>query len=130
MMQAKTIYSYDLKSFDYLGARLEPNNYKLVSGETLVTPPADLIKRKFDVSAQKWTGEKAPLESSLEQKMLMQQSQQLAVMQSMMMQQNQANAKLQSANEQQAKQIKQLQQMFMTANQQQAVEDKEGDSQQ
>lgn len=129
-MKAKVIYSYDQKSFDYLGARLEPADYKLVDGETLVTPAADLIKRKFDVAAQEWTGKKVSLESSREQKTLMQQSQQITLLQSMMMQQNQANAKLQSANEQQVKQIKQLQQMFMTANQQQVVEGEKGDNQQ
>ncbi|MRH71159.1 hypothetical protein GIX72_00665 [Lactobacillus reuteri] len=40
----------------------------------------------------------------------------------MVMQQNQTNTKLQATNAQQATQIKQLQQIFMTANQQQAVE--------
>lgn len=59
---------------------------------------------------------------TFEQKMLMQQSQQITVLQTMVMQQNQTNTKLQVANAQQATQIKQLQQMFMTANQQQVVE--------
>ncbi|MCC4516566.1 hypothetical protein, partial [Limosilactobacillus reuteri] len=53
---------------------------------------------------------------------LMQQSQQITVLQTMVMQQNQTNTKLQATNAQQATQIKQLQQMFMTANQQQAIE--------
>lgn len=70
------------------------------------------------------------IDATPEQQLLMQQSQQITLLQSMMMQQDQANAKLQSANEQQATQIKQLQQMFMTANQQQAVADKKGDNQQ
>lgn len=61
-------------------------------------------------------------ESSPEQQMLMKQSQQITLLQSMVMQQNQDNAKLQATSEQQATQIKQLQQMFMTANQQQAIE--------
>lgn len=56
------------------------------------------------------------------EQLLMQQSQQITVLQAMAMQQNQANAKLQATNAQQATQIKQLQQMFMTANQQQAIE--------
>lgn len=56
------------------------------------------------------------------EQLLMQQSQRLTILQSMMMQQNQDNAKLQSANNQQTTQIKQLQQMFMLANQQQAIE--------
>lgn len=61
-------------------------------------------------------------ESSPEQQMLMKQSQQITLLQSMVMQQNQDNAKLQATSEQQATHIKQLQQMFMTANQQQAIE--------
>ena len=56
------------------------------------------------------------------QQLLMQQSQQITVLQAMVMQQDQNNAKLQATNAQQATQIKQLQQMFMTANQQQVVE--------
>lgn len=56
------------------------------------------------------------------EQLLMQQSQRLTILQSIMMQQNQDNAKLQSANNQQTTQIKQLQQMFMLANQQQAIE--------
>lgn len=54
--------------------------------------------------------------------LVMQQSQQITLLQSMAMQQNQSNVKLQVDNRQQATQIKQLQQMFMTADQQQAVE--------
>ena len=48
--------------------------------------------------------------------------QEIAMLQALTMQQNQTNAKLQATNAQQATQIKQLQQMFMSANQQQAVE--------
>lgn len=59
---------------------------------------------------------------SVQQKLLMQQSQQITVLQTMVMQQNQTNTKLQATNAQQAAQIKQLQQMFMLANQQQAIE--------
>lgn len=121
-MKAKTIYSYDQKSFAYLGARLEPVDYKLTGGETLVVPPSDLTKRKFDVAKQKWTGEKVAFTSTPEQKLLMEQSQQITLLQNMVMQQNQAGVKLQAANQQQTDQIKQLQQMFMTVNQQQAVE--------
>ena len=69
-MNAKAVYSYDLKSFDYLGARLEPDEYELVSGETLIVPPSNLTKRKFDVAAQKWTGEKVASSSTSEQKTL------------------------------------------------------------
>lgn len=50
----------------------------------------------------------------------------IAMLQTMTMQQNQANAKLQANNQQQATQIKQLQQMIMVANQQQAVEKSKG----
>lgn len=55
-------------------------------------------------------------------KLAMQQSQQITLLQTMTMQQDQSNAKLQATNAQQTTQIKQLQQMFMTADQQQAVE--------
>lgn len=55
------------------------------------------------------------------EELLMTQSQQIASLQSMVMSQNQANAKLQVTNQQQANKIKQLQQMMMNANQQQAV---------
>lgn len=118
----KAIYSYDQKSFDYLGARLEPDDYNLVVGETLITPPSNLTKRKFNVVTQKWTGEEVIVSPTLEQKTLMQQSQQITVLQTMVMQQNQTNTKLQATNAQQAAQIKQLQQMFMLANQQQVIE--------
>lgn len=56
------------------------------------------------------------------ERLLMQQSQQITVLQSMLMQQDQDNAKLQEANAKQASQIKQLQQIFMKADQQQAIE--------
>ncbi len=51
----------------------------------------------------------------------MQQSQQITVLQAMVMQQDQDNVKLQEANAKQASQIKQLQQIFMKADQQQAI---------
>lgn len=121
-MNAKAVYSYDQESFADLGARLEPEDYKLTEGETLVIPPSNLTKRKFNVVTQKWTGEKVIVSPTLEQKTLMQQSQQITVLQTMVMQQNQTNTKLQATNAQQAAQIKQLQQMFMLANQQQAIE--------
>lgn len=63
------------------------------------------------------------------QKLVMQQSQQIALLQSTVMSQNQANAKLQASNQNRTKQIKQLQQMVMLANQQQAVSSKKGDNQ-
>lgn len=49
-------------------------------------------------------------------------NQQITVLQTMLMQQDQDNVKLQKANAEQASQIKQLQQMFMVADQQQAIE--------
>ena len=52
----------------------------------------------------------------------MQQSQQITLLQTMVMQQDQDNVKLQKANAEQVSQIKQLQQMFMVADQQQAIE--------
>lgn len=63
-----------------------------------------------------------PSNANQEQKLLMQQSQQIVLLQNLAMQQNQTSVKLQATNQQQADQIKQLQQMFMAANQQQAVE--------
>lgn len=129
-MTAKAVYSYDQESFAYLGAKLEPIDYEVGSGETLVVPPSNLTKRKFNVVTQKWTGEKVIFSPTLEQKTLMQQSQQITVLQTMVLQQNQTNTKLQATNVQQATQIKQLQQMFMSANQQQAIEKaKEGTAQ-
>lgn len=55
------------------------------------------------------------------EQLLMQQSQQITVLQTMAMQQDQDNVKLQEANAKQASQIKQLQQIFMKADQQQAI---------
>ena len=84
--------------------RLEVNdNYELQANELLAQP--EVVHNP------------SPTEQ-----LLMQQSQQITVLQTMVMQQNQDNAKLQSANNQQTTQIKQLQQMFMLANQQQAIE--------
>lgn len=56
------------------------------------------------------------------EQLLMQQSQQITLLQTMVMQQDQDNVKLQKANAEQVSQIKQLQQMFMVADQQQAIE--------
>ena len=84
--------------------RLEVNdNYELQANELLAQP--EVVHNP------------SPTEQ-----LLMQQSQQITVLQTMVMQQNQDNAKLQSANNRQTTQIKQLQQMFMLANQQQAIE--------
>ncbi|MGK4046152.1 hypothetical protein AB0Y06_05015 [Ligilactobacillus salivarius] len=48
--------------------------------------------------------------------------QEIAMLQALAMQQNQTNVKLQATNVQQVAQIKQLQQLFMQANQQQALD--------
>lgn len=101
------------------------------------TMPSPSLKTKPKWDGETWIESGIQLENypevkapSATQQLLMQHSQQITLLQSMTMQQNQANAKLQSANEQQVTQIKQLQQMFMTANQQQAVASKKGDNQQ
>lgn len=83
---------------------------------------ASLQNPTFDKANQKWIEHPDPVKPSATQQVLMQQAQQITVLQTMVMQQNQSSAKLQATNEQQETQIKQLQQMFMTANQQQAVE--------
>ncbi|MCC4517911.1 hypothetical protein [Limosilactobacillus reuteri] len=74
-MNAKAVYSYDQESFAYLGARLEPEDYELVEGETLIAPPPNLTKRKFNVVTQKWTGEKINPSLDARQQILMQQAQ-------------------------------------------------------
>lgn len=71
-MNARAVYSYDQESFAYSGARLEPNDYKLTEGETLIAPPSNLTKRKFNIVAQKWTGEEVASSSTSEQKILAQ----------------------------------------------------------
>lgn len=96
-----------------------PDNYKPQKNEsfTLPTIPA-------------YTTDYQPIQQAISSTSLEELHQQVVVLQSMAMQQNQANAKLQAINQQQAKQIEQLQQMFMLANQQQAVADKKGENQQ
>ena len=95
---------------------------------TTVMPSIDL-KTKPKWNGETWVESGIPLQTCLEvkepsdtQKLLMQQSQQITLLQTMVMQQDQDNAKLQEANAKQVSQIKQLQQMFMAADQQQAVE--------
>lgn len=123
----KLAYQYDNDGLLIAAEYLEdqdpiPNNC------TIVIPSVNLKTKP------KWNGE-TWVESGIEfkaypelkepsdtQKLLMQQSQQITLLQNTVMQQNQANVKLQAANQKQTTQIKQLQQMFMTANQQQAVE--------
>lgn len=131
-------YCYD-KNGNYTGAVYSDNQpdasteippvkpYVNSAGNAVEGITVGMVNPKWD--GGKWVEQIDPIKPSVTQQLLMQQSQQLAVLQSITMQQNQDNAKLQSANQQQATQIKQLQQMFITTNQQQAVE-KKGDSQQ
>lgn len=98
---------------------------------TLTMPPETMIN-PYRINGQ-WIDKKQELDKvpsyqevlaalpTTQQKIMMQQSQQITVLQTLIMQQNQSNAKSQATNAQQAAQIKQLQQMFMTANQQQAL---------
>ncbi|MBC6909793.1 hypothetical protein DT304_00385 [Lactobacillus reuteri] len=111
-------YLYDEKTGAYRGcvkATVQPAN------STLIDPALTCHFNPYFEDG-KWVDKPLVAVPSATQLLLMQQSQQLAVLQSMTMQQNQSNAKLQATNAQQAIQIKQLQQMLMTANQQQAVE--------
>lgn len=124
-------YCYD-KNGNYTGAVYSDNQpeesttiqpvkpYVNADGHAVEGITVGMTNPKWD--GEKWVEQMDPIKPSVTQQLLMQQSQQLAVLRSITMQQNQDNAKLQSANQQQATQIKQLQQMFMLANQQQAVE--------
>lgn len=94
--------------------------YKDESGNPVDGITVGMTKPKWN--GTDWIEQVDPIKPSATQQLLMQQSQQITVLQSVVMQQNQSNAKLQATNAQQATQIKQLQQMFMLANQQQAIE--------
>lgn len=125
---AKIYYLYDEVTGKLIGSTVEydetvPTNgttiepFKIVNGlKVLMQNPT------FDKANQKWIEHPDSVKPSATQQVLMQQAQQITVLQTMVMQQSQSSAKLQATNEQQETQIKQLQQMFMTANQQQAVE--------
>lgn len=124
-------YRYD-GSGNYVGfvyADKQPENsttqapvkpYKDESGNPVDGITVGMTKPKWN--GNMWIEQVDPIKPSATQRLLMQQSQQITVLQSVVMQQNQSNAKLQATNAQQATQIKQLQQMFMLANQQQAIE--------
>lgn len=124
-------YRYD-ESGNYVGflyVDKQPENsttkapvkpYKDESGNPVDGITVGMTKPKWNGNA--WVEQVDPIKPSATQQLLMQQSQQITVLQSVVMQQNQSNAKLQATNAQQTVQIKQLQQMFMTANQQQAIE--------
>lgn len=99
---------------------------------TLTMPP-ETMNNPYWINGQ-WINKKQALDRvpnyqevlaalpTTQQKIMMQQSQQITLLQTMAMQQDQDNAKLQEANAKQVSQIKQLQQMFMVADQQQAIE--------
>lgn len=113
----KFYYCYD-KNGNYTGA-VYSNNQPEESTEIQPVKPyvnddgnvvegitVGMTNPKWD--GEKWVEQMDPLKPSVAQQLLMQQ--------------NQSNVKLQATNAQQTTQIKQLQQMFMLTNQQQAVE--------
>lgn len=123
----KLAYQYDSDGL-LIAAKYLENQDPIPDNCTIVIPSVNLKTKP------KWNGE-TWVESGIElktypevkepsdaQKLLMQQSQQITLLQTMAMQQDQDNAKLQEANAKQVSQIKQLQQMFMVADQQQAIE--------
>lgn len=134
--QWTTYYSFDEQG-NYTGDGLATDPSKVPDNATTI-PPTEvqnglvvmLENPTFDKEKQIWIEHTDPIEPSETQKLLMQQSQQIALLQSTVMQQNQASAKLQATNSQQTNQIKQLQQMFMQANQQQAIAKSKEEAQQ
>lgn len=132
----KFYYRYD-KNGNYTGAVYSNNQpeesteiqpvkpYVNADGHAVEGITVGMTNPKWD--GEKWVEQIDPIKPSVTQQLLMQQSQQITLLQSMAMQQNQSNVKLQATNVQQTTQIKQLQQMFMLANQQQAVADKKGE---
>lgn len=123
----KLAYQYDNDGLLVAAVYLEDHD-PIPDNCTTVMPSIDL-KTKPKWNGETWVESGIPLQTCLEvkepsdtQKLLMQQSQQITLLQTMAMQQDQDNAKLQEANAKQVSQIKQLQQMFMVADQQQAIE--------
>lgn len=123
----KLAYQYDSSGLLVAAVYLE-NHDPIPDSCTTVMPSVDL-KTKPKWNGETWVESGIPLQTYPEakepsdtQKLLMQQSQQITLLQTMAMQQDQDNAKLQEANAKQVSQIKQLQQMFMVADQQQAIE--------
>ena len=105
-------YLYDPETKVYLGCRWSD----VPTENAIVKSPYEKAQTfKLNESGDDWIPVK-----------LTKNQQEIAMLQTMTMQQNQANAKLQATNQQQATQIKQLQQMVMVANQQQAVEKSKG----
>ena len=105
-------YLYDPETKVYLGCRWSD---VLIENAIVKSPYEKAQTFKLNESGDDWVPVK-----------LTKNQQEIAMLQTMTMQQNQANAKLQATNQQQATQIKQLQQMVMVANQQQAVEKSKG----
>ncbi|MEK1393016.1 hypothetical protein HCZ03_00540 [Limosilactobacillus fermentum] len=134
---SKLIWRYDVNTKQLVGNGIEvDDNYALKDGETWETPGDGLLP-PITFNGKEWEGatfenwlkaNPVTLEPTQMQQVVMQQSQQIALLQSTMMSQNQANVKLQATNQQQEKQIEQLQQLLMQANQQQAVADKKGEN--
>lgn len=111
-------YLYDEKTGAYRGcvkATVQPAN------STLIDPALTCHFNPYFEDG-KWVDKPLVAVPSATQLLLMQQSQQITLLQTMAMQQDQDNVKLQKANAEQVSQIKQLQQMFMVADQQQAIE--------
>lgn len=105
-------YLYDPETKAYLGCRWSDVPIE----NAIVKSPYEKAQTfKLNESGDDWV----PIKLTKNQ-------QEIAMLQTMTMQQDQANAKLQATNQQQATQIKQLQQMVMVANQQQAVEKSKG----
>lgn len=121
------VYQYDGNGVLIKAVYLEDHD-PIPDSCTAMRPSSDL-KTKPKWNGETWVESGIPLQTYPEakepsdtQKLLMQQSQQITLLQSMVMQQDQSNVKLQATNAQQATQIKQFQQMFMAADQQQTVE--------
>ena len=109
-------YLYDEQTGAYLGcveATIQPKN------STTIDPALTCHFNPYFENGR-WLDKPLEYKPSIKQ-LLMQQSQQITLLQTMAMQQDQDNVKLQKANDEQASQIKQLQQMLMVADQQQAI---------
>lgn len=124
----KRVYLY-LKDGRYTCYADMPDGASLPPLSTTVPVPSALVKpvwRNGQWQEGKRTDQLSyseilkPLPTST-QRLIMQQSQRLVSVKAMLMNQNQANAELVVTNQQQTNQIKQLQEMIMNANQQQAV---------
>lgn len=105
-------YLYDPETKKYLGCQWSDTP---VENAITKSPYEEEQVFKLNESGDDWVPVK-----------LTKNQQEIAMLQALTMQQNQANAKLQATNQKQATQIKQLQQMVMVANQQQAVEKSKG----